>query len=415
MPHFPFLPPCALRAGAAACALLLSHGAAGAAPGWTFSGFGTLGVVHSNGRDADFVSSSLKAGGAGHTRAWSADVDSRIGAQLDYAASARWSAVLQVVSEQRADNTYRPAVEWANVKYQATPDLALRLGRIALPMFLAADSRKIGYTSPWVRPPVEVYGALPLPSSDGADLSWRWSAGKLRSVTQVLYGHAHLHVVETTRIKADHIAGLSDTVDAGALSVRASVLTSVLTLNKARPLFDGLDAFGPGGDTLVTRYDTDHKRATLFSLGASYDPGQWFVMAEGGRTRSDSFLGKTTMLYTSAGYRWGALTPYAGFARVRADVPIQDPGLALTGLAPPQTLAGSALNAGLNDLLKSIPVQATASAGVRWDLQRNLALKFQYDRVTPKDGSRGTLINTQPGFVSGRPIQVGSAALDFVF
>jgi hypothetical protein len=411
----PFLPVSALRASAAVCALLLSHGAAGAAPGWTFSGFGTLGLVHSNGRDADFVSSSLKAGGAGHTRAWSADVDSRFGAQLDYAASARWSAVLQVVSEQRPDNSYQPAVEWANVKYQATPDLALRLGRIALPMFLAADSRKIGYTSPWVRPPVEVYGALPLPTSDGADLSWRWSVGTARNVTQALYGHAHMHVVDTTRIKADHIAGLSNTVEAGALSLRASVLTTVLTLNMSRPLFEGLDAFGPGGDALASRYDTDHKRATLFSLGASYDPGQWFVMAEGGRTRSDSFLGKTTMLYTGAGYRWGALTPYAGFARVRADVPTQDPGLPLMGLAPPQRLAGSALNAGLNDLLKSIPVQATVSAGVRWDLQRNLALKFQYDRVTPKGGSRGTLINTQPTFVSGRGIQLASVALDFVF
>ena len=56
--------------------------------------------------------------------------------------------MLQVVSEQRLDRSYRPIVEWANIKYQATPDLSLRFGRIALPMFLAADYRKIGYAYP---------------------------------------------------------------------------------------------------------------------------------------------------------------------------------------------------------------------------------------------------------------------------
>jgi hypothetical protein len=397
---------------------MLAHGAcsaAGAAPDWKLSGFGTLGLVHSNGREADFVASPLKASGAGHTRAWSADVDTRFGAQLDYAPGARWSAVLQVVSEQRLDNSYRPAVEWANVKYQATPDLALRIGRIALPMFLGADSRKIGYTYPWVRPPVEVYGALPIPSSDGVDLVWRWSAGPLRNATQAVWGNAGVRMWSSARLRANHLAGLSDTLDVGAFSARASVLTSVVTMNAARRLFDRLDAFEPGGDALAERYDTDHKRSTVFSLGMSFDPGQWFVMAEGGRTRSNSFLGKTTMFYTSAGYRWGPLTPYAGLATVRADMPTQEPGLPLMGLSAPDRQAGFALNAGLNALLKTIPVQSTRSAGVRWDLQRNLALKLQYNRVTPKDGSRGTLVNTQPGFVSGRTIQVGSAALDFVY
>ena len=74
-----------------------------------------------------------------------------------------------LISEQRLDNTYRPRVEWANLKYQVTPELALRVGRIALPMFLTADYRKVGYAYPWVRPPVEGYGSLPISSSDGVD------------------------------------------------------------------------------------------------------------------------------------------------------------------------------------------------------------------------------------------------------
>jgi len=158
-----------------------------AAPAWKLSGFGTLGVVHSNSREADFSSSILRASGAGVSGAWSPDVDSRLGAQLDVS-QGDWSGVLQVISEQRLDRSYHPRIEWANVKYQMTPDLAVRVGRIALPVFLGAESRKVGYTIPWVRTPVEVYGALPISSSDGVDATWRWNAGAVRHATQVFSG-----------------------------------------------------------------------------------------------------------------------------------------------------------------------------------------------------------------------------------
>jgi hypothetical protein len=121
------------------------------------------------------------------------------------------------------------------------------------------------------------------------------------------------------------------------------------------------------------------------------------------------------MLYAGAGYRRGAFTPFLGYATVHADMPTTERGLPLAGLAPQVQLAGASLNEGLNALLKTIPVQSSASAGVRWDLHRDMALTVQYDRVTPRDGSRGTLANTQPGFVSGRAVHVASVALDFVF
>ena len=52
---------------------------------------------------------------------------------------------------------------------------------------------------------------------------------------------------------------------------------------------------------------------------------------------------------------------------------------------------------------------------LRWDLRTNTALKLQYDRVTPHDGSRGTLINTLPDFRSGQSADVVSLAFDFVY
>jgi hypothetical protein len=382
---------------------------------WRISGFGTVGVVHNSAREADFTSSVLKSNGAGASRSWSPDVDSRLGVQLDATLAKRWSAVLQVVSEQGMDGSYRPRVEWANVKVQVTPELALRAGRIALPIFLAADYRKVGYAYPWVRPPVEGYNVLPVTSSDGVDATLRWDLGPVRNASQVLYGHSAVTLVEPLHVYGRGGIGISNTSDWGALSVRVNAVSAEITSDIGSDLFGGFNAFGPAGQALSRRYALDHERITLANIGINYDPGTWFVMAEAGRTNSHSFLGATRSAYVSAGWRWHAFTPYATWARVRAAGATADGGLPSAGLPPTLVPTVAALNGGLNALLATIPQQTSTTVGLRWDLRTNMALKVQYDRVTPHDGSRGTLINLTPRFQSGRTAHVASVALDFVY
>jgi hypothetical protein len=387
-----------------------------AGPGaWRFSGFGTLGVVHADTDTADFTSSVLKASGAGATRRWSMDVDTRLGAQVDFAIAPQWSAVLQVVSEQRYDNSYRPNVEWANVKYQVTPDVSVRVGRMALPVFMAAEHRKIGYVYSMVRQPTEVEGGVPITSSDGIDLSWRWNTGALRHTTRLQYGRTNMALDAGTRLRANGIAAVSHSIDAGAFSVRASAIGAGVTVNLADQLFGALKQFGPAGVALADQYSVDHKRISLVALGMEYDPGDWFVTIEGGRQRSQSMLGTNIGLALGAGYRWRAFTPYVGYSDVRAQASTASRGLSTAGLPAQLAYAASALNAGLNQLLITLPEQSTASIGTRWDVHENMALKLQVDSVTPHRNSRGTLINTQPGFTSGRTVCVTSMSLDFVF
>lgn len=384
-------------------------------PDWRVSGFGTLGVAHANERDADYTSSVFKANGTGLTRSWSTDVDTRLGIQLDATLARHWSAVLQVVSEQGLDNTYRPRIEWANIKYQVTPELAVRVGRIALPVFLTADYRKVGYAYPWVRPPVEGYNVLPVTSSDGIDATLRWDLGPVRNASQVFYGHSAVALIAPLHVYGRGGVGISNTSDWGALSVRANMISAEISSDIAVDLFDGFNAFGPAGQALTRRYAMDHKRMTLANIGVNYDPGNWFVMAEAGRTVSHSFLGATRNVYVSAGWRWKSLTPYATWARVRGVGPTLDPGLPAAALPPALVPTAAMLNAGLNTLLIRIPQQTSVAAGLRWDLHTNMALKVQLDRVTPHDDSVGTFINPTPRFRSGRTTHVASVALDFVY
>ncbi|MEO7495192.1 MAG: porin [Massilia sp.] len=385
------------------------------APAYSLSGFGSVGLSHSSERRADYSTAVLNAHGVGYTSAWSGELDSRLGVQLDANAGKQWSAVLQVIAEQRIDGSYTPLVEWANIKYQATPELALRFGRIALPMFVAADYRKVGYAYAWARTPVEVYQTVPVSNSDGVDMSYRWQVGRVKNLTQAFFGHTVVKLTDGQAVRGRHMAGVSHTADLGALSVRLSLMQGELTGNLLGELFGPLRQFGPAGAALAARYELDHKRANAYTVGVSYDPGSWFVMSELGHMETRSFLGATRAAYVSAGLRRGDFTPYLSFARVNPDSPTRDAGLDPAGLPPQLAPAALAMNGYLNAAIGTVPSQRTLSAGTRWDLRANLALKLQYDRVLPRAGTRGTLINVQPDFEGGHPVHVASAVLDFVF
>ena len=401
----------ALASGAAAAA----EGDAAGYPEIGFSGFGTIGVVHASIENADFTSSILKRSGAGRSDRWSPHVDSRLGAQLDVAVNKQWSAVVQAVSEQGYDGSYRPAIEWANIKYQATPDLSLRFGRIALPVFLAADYRKIGYAYTLVRPPVEVYNAIPLSNSDGVDISYRWKYGAVKHLTQAFLGRTSRTVADDTHLKARGVAGLSHTTTWRDTTIRASVLRADLTLNLASALFDGYRQFGAPGIRLARRYDVDERRVYAFSAGINYDPGNWFVMSELGRIKTSSYFGDTYTAYASAGYRVGDLTPYVSYALVDTDSATSDPGLSTAALPAAQAQVARLLNGQLNRLLSTIPVQSTIAVGTRWDIVTGVAMTLQLERLRTQSGSRGSLINLRDDFTPGRPVHVASAAIDFVF
>ena len=406
---------------AASAFLCLMHGSARADdgvdfPAWTFGGYGTAGAAYSSERQADYSANVLNPGGAGATHRVSAAVDSRLGAQLGVSIDPQWSATLQVVSERNLQNSYRPAVEWANIKYQMTPDFSVRLGRIALPVFLAGDYRKAAYALAWARPPVEVYGGLPVSSSDGIDASYRWHALGVNNVTQAFFGHAVVKIDDKDAYaRARQITGLSNTTTWGALTIRASAMTANLSVDLAQALFDAFRQFGPQGAALADTYGLEHKRVVIGNLGVSYDPGTWFLMSEASRFNARSFLGDKTAWYATAGYRFGNLAPYVSYAKVKSNGPTRDQGLNLAFL-PAQAAPGAAyLNGQLNGLLSTIAIQHTSSVGVRWDFLPDRAFKLQYDRLLPQDGSSGTLINVRQGFDSGHPVHVLSAALDFVF
>lgn len=409
----------------AACIAMLGAAVAHAqesvvAPQLTLSGYGTVGAMHSDNDRADYLVDAFHPSGPGHTRSVSADPDTRLGLQVSAQLTSRLSAVVQVLSQQRYDNSYRPTVEWANVKFQVTPDLSVRGGRVVLPNFMVTDTRLVGYANPWIRPPVEMYSLVPVTHNDGVDASYRFATGNLAHTFQITFGGSdskfpNASGFEAGEAKARDLVAANHTIESGSVSVRFSAGQAKLTIAAFRPLFDAFRQFGPQGSAIADKYSVDERRVTFAGLGASYDPGKWFAMAEWARFDTHSIVGARSAWYLSGGYRLSKVTPYATYARIKADSGNSDPGLSLTGLPPQAAATAAILNATLNAQLGTVPVQNTASLGVRWDFLKNAALKVQYDHVELGANSRGTFGNVQPDFQRGGTVRLISAAVDFVF
>ncbi len=388
-----------------------------AAEGDRFSldGFGTFGLVHSSEREADFVGDLLQRHGAGHSASWSAEVDSRLGLQLSAQFSPRVAAVVQVISEQRHDGGFTPKLEWANLKFEIASDFELRVGRTVLATFLASDHRKVGFANPWVRPPVELYGLVPVTNSDGVDVQYRRQLGRFAHTLQAHYGQSNATLVDGSSVEAEGSYGFSDLVEFGNATLRVSYQQTDLTLETFDALFGAFRQFGPEGIALAERYEVDGTLFRFFGVAGAYDPGDWFVMAEWGKADTRAVIGSTSSWYGTIGYRWSQLTPYLTLSRSSPDSALSDPGL--TAANYPPELAGTiaGLNAGLNQIMASNPAQRTLGLGARWDFRSNAALKLQYDRIDLGAGSDGLLGNIQPGFEPGGKLDVLSVSLDFVF
>ena len=331
----------------------------------TFSAFGTLGLVHSDYNQADFIANVVQPRGVGANR-WSAIPDSDLGAQAKFTLTDSLSGVLQVLSRDDANGEFRPTVEWANLQYQITPDLKVRAGRMVLPTYQYSDTQYVGYSLPWVRIPIEIAYTDAGLHSDGVDVLYRVKTGSVTQNLQIQWGRTLVDLpgIEFTSAPANVVV-LSDTLQYGDASLRL--------------VYQKYDSSG---------FPT--VRLRVAGAGLTYDPGAWFVMADSNYSQ-DKFFGDLLAWYASGGVRLGRFAPYAIYSVTRAE------------------------SAGTSGL-RSLGDDHTVAAGVRWDFAKNLDTKLQLQQVTIDSvDDPASFANLSPAARVGDKAHVLSLTLDFVF
>lgn len=368
-------------------------------PSFKLGGFGTVAAVHSSESQADYVTSFTQRNGSGATRPWAFDTDTRLGVQADATLSANWSATVQLLSQYRHDGSFTPELAMAFVKWKPAAGWELRLGRVPWSAYTTSDYRKVGYSMPWVRPPLELY-MLSFDQVDGADLTWRTQWGDSTLRLQGLVGRSDRRLPADSRWEGRGLVGGNLLVERGNLTLRLSHLAYRGLTTKYPQVEQVWRLLRPLVPDEVERFEVRDKPATYTTLGVAWDDGEWFVNSElaYGATKR-TYLADGVEAYVTAGRRFGSWTPYAGWARLHY---VESPKSAVPYV---QAVIDAA----------RMRQQQTLTAGLRWDAVRNTALKLQFDHVRNAGGQSGTLANPRPGFRPGGSYGVWTATVDFVF
>lgn len=395
------------------------------ATGLRLSGFGTLGLSRVAAPAGWGFRRELSQSGSGHD--WVHDIDTRLGAQLNYSVGTQVELVTQVVARKRAQYARTSdAIEWGYLSYRPDADWTLRAGRVNLDAFLMADYRNVGYGFMMVRPPAELYSGLPT-TLDGADAARSWFVGDVQWRAKLMFGSSRAGDIQTGQ--PNHVRAVRGGMvsrEEGSLLMRASVSRARIDMDLAamQPALDGLDQLValsiPGvadqARALRERLGATRVGATFLELGVRQELPDWQWSAEIIRI-SGRPLTKTEAFYATLGRRLGDVTPYVGFGKSRnsiATLPPPDwqaaltPVLGASAAAATQQL-GDVVAASLNNARSQ---QSTWTLGLRWDFHPQAALKLQWDhvRVLPSGAQLWSGSNGQGGNAN-----VATMAVDFIF
>lgn len=391
-------------AAALAC---LGAQAQSAESAFSFSGFASVGLTGSNNDDGQYV---IPGQIRGADKSWSGEVDSKLGLQVTGRLNSMFSGTVQLLTKQGGEGNFRPEIEWAFVKAQVLPSLALRAGRMGGPFFAVSDFRDVGYANTWVRPPIDVYGQVPVSHFDGADALYQTNVGSATLSAQVFGGASKAHF-ERTELKLKSIAGFNATAELdGGITLRLGHAQGKLTVYNASldQLVAGLRSVPlPAVASVGDQLDAHGKDVSFTGIGAGIDRGDWLANFEFTKRRTKTYVPDTTGWYATVGYRYGKFTPYLTLSQIKVD----DSNVNNTIPAASQQLA--VLKATVDGTVASQhTAQKTTALGLRWDAYRNVAVKAQFDHVRPE--GLGLFNRTKPGFDPGS-VNVYSLVVDLVF
>ncbi|MGL4829306.1 MAG: porin [Vibrio sp.] len=415
----------------AVLSLFLMMSSSAVAVDWGVSGYGSLGYSYENEDDLGFLRNIAQPDD--YRRDGSFLPDSNVGVQFDIQLNPEWSVTTQWVLEDRVEQSFNDVTELAFVRYLPDEHWDLRLGRLGLNAYTAADSRRIDYAYLWVRPPQELYGGIFYDSIDGVDITYRDHVDELNWSFGVQYGRIEQKLkntenpeISSTRsnqtlalvLAADHgpWSGRLSYVNVGAMTVALGE-TSMQAQKAIQQLANaGLGAISSEAAVLYQQSNLENERIQYWQVGAGYADFKLTIQSElyaiqGSKAVVPEGFGG----YVLAGYSFGMFTPYAIYGKF---IPKNEPYQAQSdwGLSPINGAQLAAFQKVLVGGINSTYIdQSTYSFGLRWDVTSQMALKMQYDRVKIGDYGYGLWAVPMADISQGRDVQVFTLSLNFIF
>jgi hypothetical protein len=375
--------------GCCVALLFMSHAAPAeermsGAPAFELRGFGSLGVARSTNGQAEVARDLLQRHGI--SSHWSGKFDSIVGLQVNHQASETVEMVAQAISRYNYKGNFAPEVTELLVKYEPNAYLNLRVGRLGTDFSMHGDARAVGYSRLTVRPNIDFFSTLPVSYFNGVDGQVTFPLGGGLAKGKLYYGF----LAEKLPFPGDYldlrgsrsVGGYID-YSKGDWEWRGGMawigfkhqMPGMGELQTALRKAGALAGI-PDAARAARALDLRGTNAKYYSAGLVYDRNPVLLQLFLGRLdiESEAIRDQDTASFL-ASYRLGEVSPFIGYSRVKSRRSHLVSGL-------PNAEIGAEINKALAaGLRESYSDHYTLSLGLRWDFQRNMALKFQVDAI----------------------------------
>lgn len=319
-----------------------------------------------------------------------------LGLQAEYQVLDSLAITSQVVG--RADSNNESSLEWLYLTWKPINAFQIKAGKLRTPFFTFSDYTDVGYAYHWISPPTQVYNAYLFSSYDGIDLTWNYTANNFDVNLEVYAGESEAEAnagPSPIDYTINNLRGIIGTINVKNFQLRASRYQSgsVLDLPQLDSLATILNqaGFPASADSLSTE-----RSARAHQIGITYNNLKYFVHSEWIKLDADfGVLPEIASGYVSAGYYLGPLTLHLTFANSDSDpkAPLNEIPVGLSSSLDQLALSyQQTINSFIVDHLTSWTV------GVRWDVQQNLALKFDWTVLQGELGNASFFNNIDAGF-----------------
>ncbi len=246
----------------------------------------------------------------GITEQSSFDNLSRYGIQFLYEVNADLDATIQIVG--RGSNEYDPETDWAYLNYRLTEGLAAKMGKIRLPFYLFSDSIEVGYTYPWITPPISIYrdernNVYSMANISGIDISHNTEIGENYNLTAQLVGGSNAKEAPLTNPVTGESGSIENNLD-NLMGLNLSFGSDTWMIKLT--LLNGKTSLQPSSTSLLAPYSNDQMKDldTVWQDAAfKYDNGSLLLLMESILFKYDTdkfFPINISGNYATIGYRF---------------------------------------------------------------------------------------------------------------
>jgi hypothetical protein len=393
--------------------LLLTQIVSAQADNLSVGGFGTLGIISSDSSKYGYRTELSQDDGSFNNKI---DYKSStvLGLQLDYTFNDNTNVVLQTIYNNQHINL-NTTTRLAFARYTPNPNWSLRLGRMAVDLFLFTQFRDVNFGYTWAHTPTEVYGLVPFRYIDGLDISYQSKLFGISLISSIYAGNSRTHISSydfETHIEMIDTYGLSFNLNAYNWSLQwrysnATIKGDDASYNKltegltALSQIPGVSSIWPNHDETLIGLGHQSSRIDYISIAGRYNQNHWSYVAEASFIQPhQDLISDTRAGYASVIYHQDNISYFGTYSSVRSDglrIDSQDVNLAALASIPGGTELYNGVQTAINFYSSN---QSTISLGWRWDISSQLALKFQWDHTNVDERGGALWLNKD---ISTRP------------